>query len=36
MDLETDVYVVSEEDLKEMELEKSARGKLESVIRWIF
>jgi AAT family amino acid transporter len=36
MDLETDVYVISEEDLKEMEQEKSARGKLESVIRWIF
>jgi AAT family amino acid transporter len=36
MDLETDVYVVSEEDLKEMEQEKSLRGKLETVIRWIF
>jgi AAT family amino acid transporter len=36
MDLETDVHVVSEEDLKEAEREKTARGKIESVIRWIF
>ena len=36
MDLETDVYVVSEEDLLEMEKEKSARGKMEGVLRWIF
>jgi AAT family amino acid transporter len=36
MDLETDVYHVSEEDLKEAEREKTARGKLERVIRWIF
>ncbi|KAN0095877.1 Amino acid permease/ SLC12A domain containing protein [Hyaloscypha variabilis] len=36
MDLETDVYVVSQEDLLEAEREKSARGKVESVLRWIF
>jgi AAT family amino acid transporter len=36
MDLETDVYVVSEEDLRETEMEKSARGKIETVLRWIF
>jgi AAT family amino acid transporter len=36
MDLETDVYVVSEEDVKEMEQERSLSGKLEIVIRWIF
>lgn len=36
MDLETDVYVVSEEDLKEAEMEKTARGKVESIIRWLF
>jgi AAT family amino acid transporter len=36
MDLDTDVYVVGEDDFKEMEREKSARGKVESVIRWIF
>lgn len=36
MDLETDVYQVSEEDLKEMEKEKSARGRVERVFRWIF
>ncbi|KAE9367317.1 hypothetical protein N431DRAFT_415894 [Stipitochalara longipes BDJ] len=36
MDLETDVYVVSEEDLLEAEKEKSARGRVETVLRWIF
>jgi AAT family amino acid transporter len=36
MDLETDVYQVSEEDLKEAEREKSTRGRVESVFRWIF
>ncbi|KAG4439132.1 hypothetical protein IFR05_005369 [Cadophora sp. M221] len=36
MDLETDVYVVDEHDLAETEREKSARGKVERVIRWIF
>ncbi|KUJ19567.1 amino acid transporter-like protein [Mollisia scopiformis] len=36
MDLETDVYVVGEDDLRAMELEKSARGKVETVLRWIF
>lgn len=36
MDLETDVYVVSEEDILETEKEKSARGRVETVLRWIF
>ena len=36
MDLETDVYHVSEEDLKEAEREKSARGRVERILRWIF
>jgi AAT family amino acid transporter len=36
MDLETDVYVVSEEDLIESEKEKSARGRVGRVLRWIF
>lgn len=36
MDLETDVYQATEEDLKAAEHEKTARGKVETVIRWIF
>jgi AAT family amino acid transporter len=36
MDLETDVYVVSEEDLVVSEKEKSARGRVERVLRWVF
>lgn len=36
MDLETDVHILTEEDLKEAEQEKSTRGKIETVIRWIF
>ena len=36
MDLVTDVYVVNEEDLLETEKEKSARGRVERVLRWIF
>lgn len=36
MDLETDVYVVDEHDLAETEREKSARGRVERVLRWIF
>ena len=36
MDLETDVYQISEEDQKEIEREKSARGRVERVLRWIF
>ncbi|RDL34448.1 Uncharacterized protein BP5553_07576 [Venustampulla echinocandica] len=36
MDLETDVYTVGEEDLKEMEKEKGWKGKARSVLRWIF
>jgi AAT family amino acid transporter len=36
MDLETDVHEVSEEDLKETERERSARGRVENIIRWIF
>jgi len=36
MDLVTDVYVVSDQDLLETEKEKSARGRVERVLRWIF
>jgi AAT family amino acid transporter len=36
MDLVTDVHEVTEEDLKEAEHEKTARGKVERIIRWIF
>jgi AAT family amino acid transporter len=36
MDLETDAYVVGEEDLKATELENSTRGKVAKVFRWIF
>lgn len=36
MDLETDVYVVGEDDLRAAELEKSTRGRIETVLRWIF
>lgn len=36
MDLETDVYVVGEEDLREIAKEKSTRGKIEAILRWIF
>lgn len=36
MDLETDVYVVNDDDLKAMEDEKTARGRVEKVLRWIF
>lgn len=36
MDLVTDVYQVSEEDQREIEKEKSARGRVERVLRWIF
>ncbi|KAE8454116.1 hypothetical protein EG329_005040 [Mollisiaceae sp. DMI_Dod_QoI] len=36
MDLDTDVYVVGEEDLGAIESEKSARGRVETVLRWIF
>jgi AAT family amino acid transporter len=36
MDLETDVYVIGEDDLKAMEEEKSTRGRLEIILRWIF
>lgn len=36
MDLETDVHIVDEEDLREVEKEKSTRGKLKAVLRWIF
>lgn len=36
MDLETDVYVVGEEDLLASEKEKSARGRIETILRWIF
>ncbi|TEY45865.1 hypothetical protein BOTCAL_0326g00100 [Botryotinia calthae] len=36
MDLQTDVYVVGEEDEKETEMEGTARGKVERVLRRIF
>jgi len=36
MDLETDVYVPTEEDLKALELEKTPRGRVMTVLRWIF
>lgn len=36
MDLETDVHVVSDEDVKQNAHDKTARGKVETVIRWIF
>lgn len=36
MDLETDVYVVGEDDLRAAELERSTRGRIETVLRWIF
>ena len=36
MDLETDVYEARDEDLKAAEHERTARGKLEGVLRWIF
>lgn len=36
MDLQTDVHVIGEEDEKEREMEGTARGKVERVLRWIF
>lgn len=36
MDLETDVYVLGEDDLREMEKEKSVQGKVRRVLGWIF
>jgi AAT family amino acid transporter len=36
MDLETDVHVVSDEDLKQNVYDKTARGKIETAIRWVF
>ncbi|KAA8564044.1 hypothetical protein EYC84_012038 [Monilinia fructicola] len=36
MDLVTDVHVIDEADLKEREREKTARGKAEAILRWIF
>jgi len=36
MDLETDVHKIGEEDLKEMEMEKTVRGKIRRVLNWIF
>lgn len=36
MDLETDVYEVGKEDEMDAQREKSARGKIERVLRWIF
>ncbi|TVY60843.1 putative amino-acid permease PB1C11.02 [Lachnellula suecica] len=36
MDLETDVHKIGEDDLREMEDEKTAMGKVKKVLRWIF
>ncbi|KAG9245350.1 amino acid transporter-like protein [Calycina marina] len=36
MDLETDVYVATEEDLKALGQEKTPRGRVYKVLRWIF
>ncbi|KAM0150300.1 hypothetical protein ACHAPG_008903 [Botrytis cinerea] len=36
MDLQTDVHVIGEEDEKEREMEGTARGRVERVLRWIF
>jgi AAT family amino acid transporter len=36
MDLETDVYEISEEDKEEAEREKSGWGRIERVLKWIF
>ena len=36
MDLETDVYEVKDKDLKAAEHERTARARLEGVLRWIF
>ncbi len=36
MDLETDVYVVGEEDLKATEQERTVKGRIETALRWIF
>ncbi|RAL60578.1 hypothetical protein DID88_009773 [Monilinia fructigena] len=36
MDLVTDVHVVDEEDIREREKEKTAGGKVKTVLRWIF
>jgi AAT family amino acid transporter len=36
MDLDTDVYQAIEEDLKAIEREKTARGRIESALRWVF
>ena len=36
MDLETDVHKVGEEDLRESEKDKGLKGKIRTVLRWIF
>ena len=36
MDLETDVYVAGEDDELDNARDKTARGKVETVLRWIF
>lgn len=36
MDLETDVYVIGEDDLREIEKEKSVQGRVRRVLGWIF
>lgn len=36
MDLETDVYEVRKEDQEEAENERTSKGRVERVLRWIF
>lgn len=36
MDLVSDVYVVGEDEFREKEGERTARGRVEGVLRWIF
>lgn len=36
MDLETDVYVMDESDLKELAKDRTPRGRIAGVVRWIF
>jgi amino acid transporter, AAT family len=36
MDLDTDVYVITEEERLEELKEKTAQGRFKAVLRWIF
>lgn len=36
MDLETDVHKIGEDDLRDIEEDKTAKGKLYVILRWIF